>query len=156
MTNIIKKIYIAQEIDNILNVLKFVITENKATVHNKINEKLFLYYNYSYFESIIQNLLSNAIKYKHPDRDPVITIDCAYDKQEFKLMISDNGLGIDLDKYGNDIFGLYKTFHHNRDAEGIGLYLIKNQIESFGGEITLESTINEGTTFTIYAKNKKT
>ena len=155
-TNIIKKIYIAQEIDNILNVLKFVITENKATVHNKINEKLFLYYNYSYFESIIQNLLSNAIKYKHPDRDPVITIDCAYDKQEFKLMISDNGIGIDLDKYGNDIFGLYKTFHHNRDAEGIGLYLIKNQIESFGGEITVESTINEGTTFTIYAKNKKT
>ncbi|MEO5788719.1 MAG: PAS domain-containing sensor histidine kinase [Gelidibacter sp.] len=154
-TNLIKKIFITEEINNILEVLKFVITENKATVHNKINEKLFLYYNYSYFESIIQNLLSNAIKYKHPDRDPVITIDCAYDKQEFKLIISDNGIGIDLDKYGNDIFGLYKTFHHNRDAEGIGLYLIKNQIESFGGQITVESTINEGTTFTIYVKNKK-
>ena len=153
--NLIKKIFITEEINNILEVLKFVINENKATVHNKINEKLFLYYNYSYFESIIQNLLSNAIKYKHPDRDPVITIDCAYDKQEFKLIISDNGIGIDLDKYGNDIFGLYKTFHHNKDAEGIGLYLIKNQIESFGGQITVESTLNEGTTFTIYVKNKK-
>src|SRR5690606_22236372 len=106
-------------------------------------------------ESIIQNLLSNAIKYKHPDRDPVITIDCIYDKQDFKLIISDNGSGIDLDKYGKDIFGLYKTFHHNSDAEGIGLYLIKNQIENFGGQITVESTVNEGTTFTILAKNKK-
>lgn len=154
-TNLIKKIYIAKEIDNILKLLNFVIVENKATIHNNINEKLFLYYNYSYFESIIQNLLSNAIKYKHPDRDPVVSIDCTYDKQEFKLMVTDNGMGIDLDKYGKDIFGLYKTFHHNGDAEGIGLYLIKNQIESFGGSITVDSQVDVGTTFTIHAKNKK-
>lgn len=151
----LKKIFIAKEIDHILELLNFVISENNATIHNNINKKLFLYYNYSYFESIIQNLLSNAIKYKHPDRDPVISIDASYDKQEFKLMISDNGSGIDLDKFGNDIFGLYKTFHHNNDAEGIGLYLIKNQIESFGGYISVESELNVGTTFTIHAKNKK-
>lgn len=150
-----KKIYLAKEINHILELLNFVISENKATIENNINDKLFLHYNYSYFESIIQNLLSNAIKYKHPDRDPVITINASYDKQEFKLMISDNGIGIDLDKFGKDIFGLYKTFHHNSDAEGIGLYLIKNQIESFGGHISVESEVNKGTTFTIHAKNKK-
>ena len=99
--------------------------------------------------------MSNAIKYKHPDRDPVISIDCKYDKQEFKLIISDNGIGIDLEKFGNEIFGLYKTFHLNDDAEGVGLYLIKNQIESFGGKILVESEIGIGTTFTIYAKNKR-
>ena len=151
----LKKIFIAKEINSILELLRTVITDNNATVHNNIHPKLFLYFNYSYFESIIQNLLSNAIKYKHPDRDPIITIDCSYDNQEFKLMISDNGKGIDLEKYGPDIFGLYKTFHHNDDAEGIGLYLVKNQIESFGGKITVESQINVGTTFTIHAKNRK-
>lgn len=151
----VKKIFIAKEINNILALLHFVISENNAVIHNNINKKLFLYYNSSYFESIIQNLLSNAIKYKHPNRDPVISIDCAYDKQEFKLIISDNGMGIDLDKYGDDIFGLYKTFHRNSDSEGVGLYLIKNQIESFGGSITVDSKVGEGTTFTIYAKNKK-
>lgn len=151
----VKKIFIAKEINHILDLLHFVISENKAIIHNNINKKLFLYYNSSYFESIIQNLLSNAIKYKHPDRTPVISIDCAYDKQEFKLMITDNGMGIDLNKYGKDIFGLYKTFHHNSDSEGVGLYLIKNQIESFGGRITVDSVVGEGTTFTIYAKNKR-
>lgn len=151
----VKKIFIAKEINNILGLLHFVISENKAVIHNNINKKLFLYFISSYFESIIQNLLSNAIKYKHPDRDPVISIDCAYDQQEFKLIISDNGMGIDLDKYGDDIFGLYKTFHNNSDSEGVGLYLIKNQIESFGGRITVESTVGEGTTFTIHAKNKR-
>lgn len=154
-TNQIKKIFIAKEINHILEVLDLVISENNAIIHNNINEKIFLYYNYSYFESIILNLLSNAIKYKHPDRDPVISIDCVYDQQEFKLLVSDNGLGIDLDKFGDDIFGLYKTFHHNSNAEGIGLYLIKNQIESFGGQISIESTVNIGTTFTIHAKNKR-
>lgn len=151
----VKKIFIAKEIDHILDLLHYVISENNATIHNNISKKLFLYYNNSYFESIIQNLLSNAIKYKHPDRDPVISIDCAYDKQEFKLIISDNGMGIDLEKYGDDIFGLYKTFHHNNDSEGIGLYLIKNQIESFGGRITVDSKVGVGTSFTIYAKNKR-
>lgn len=150
-----KKIFLAKEINNILTLLDFVITENKAIIHNNINKKLFLYYNSSYFESIIQNLLSNAIKYKHPDRVPIISIDCAFDKQQFKLIISDNGMGIDLEKYGNDIFGLYKTFHHHSDSEGVGLYLVKNQIESFGGRITVDSEVGVGTTFTIYAKNKR-
>ncbi|WP_417370075.1 sensor histidine kinase [Gelidibacter japonicus] len=151
----VKKIFIAKEINHILDLLHYVISENNATIHNNISKKLFLYYNNSNFESIIQNLLSNAIKYKHPDRDPVISIDCAYDKQEFKLIISDNGMGIDLEKYGDDIFGLYKTFHHNNDSEGIGLYLIKNQIESFGGRITVDSKVDKGTCFTIHAKNKR-
>lgn len=151
----VKKIYLTKEINKILDLLNLVISENNAVIHNNINKKLFLYYNSSYFESIIQNLLSNAIKYKHPDRDPIISIDCAYDKQEFKLIISDNGMGIDLEKFGDDIFGLYKTFHHNSDSEGVGLYLIKNQIESFGGQITVDSEVGVGTTFTIYAKNKR-
>jgi len=154
-SNKIKKIFIAEEIDHILELLKLVIIENNATIHNNIHPKLFLYYNSSYFESIIQNLLSNALKYKHPDRDPVITIGCAYDRKEFKLIISDNGVGVDLEKFGNDIFGLYKTFHHNDDAEGVGLYLIKNQIESFGGSITVDSKVGVGTTFTITAKNRR-
>ena len=117
-------------------------------------EKYFIYYNLSYFESVIQNLLTNAIKYKHKDRNPVIHIDYALKPHAIDLIISDNGRGVDLDKFGKDIFGLYKTFHHNEDAEGVGLYLIKNQIESFGGKISVKSEVNTGTTFTISVTNK--
>lgn len=149
------KIYIAKEVDDILNSLDFVISENKATIHNNLDPRLYIYYNCSYFESIIQNLLTNAIKYRHPDRDPIITINNTFEKNFINLSVSDNGRGIDLDKFGKDVFGLYKTFHYNEDSEGVGLYLIKNQIETFGGEITVSSVVGEGTTFHIKIKNTK-
>lgn len=68
------------------------------------------------------------------------------------MNIKDNGLGIDLNKYKDSIFGLYKTFHKNNDARGVGLYLTKNQIENMGGKIEVESTLHVGSTFKIYFK----
>jgi signal transduction histidine kinase len=55
-----------------------------------------------------------------------------------------------MDKNGNDIFKLYKTFHDNKDSRGIGLFITKNQIEQMGGKIEVRSQLNEGTTFIIY------
>lgn len=149
----VEKIHISKEVDRILNMLDFVIKKSNATIHNNVNEKLFIEYNKSYFESIVQNLLTNALKYKHPDRDPVINIDSTFDHESIELSVSDNGTGIDLEKFGNEIFGLYKTFHPNTDSEGVGLYLIKNQIESFNGQIKVESELGKGTTFKILATN---
>ena len=101
-------------------------------------------------DSIILNLVSNAVKYKSPDRPPLITINAMKSKKGILLSISDNGLGIDLDKYGDKIFGMYKTFHNREDAKGFGLYLIKNQIEAMGGSITVQSEVDKGTTFNVY------
>ncbi|MEO6348820.1 MAG: ATP-binding protein, partial [Aquaticitalea sp.] len=95
-------------------------------------------------------------KYSHPDRTPVISIDSIIKDEKITISVSDNGIGIDLDKYGKDIFGLYKTFHTNKSAEGIGLYITKNQVESLGAEIQVKSKVNEGTTMIISTKQKKT
>jgi len=149
----VSKLYLAKELDLILDSLDFVITKTNATINNNINPKFYIYYNASYYESIIQNILSNAIKYKHPERDPIIDIDFEVTEENLTLRIKDNGVGIDLDKYGDSIFGLYKTFHHNPEAEGVGLYLVKNQVEAFGGKINVESKVNEGTTFIITVAN---
>jgi signal transduction histidine kinase len=65
------------------------------------------------------------------------------------LEISDNGRGIDLNQYGDKMFGMYKTFHSNPDAKGIGLFITKNQVETMGGSISVTSTVNIGTTFKI-------
>ena len=59
-------------------------------------------------------------------------------------------MGIDLEKYGEKLFGLYKTFHGNKDARGIGLFISKNQIEAMNGKIEVESKLNIGTTFKIH------
>ena len=65
------------------------------------------------------------------------------------LRVRDNGMGIDLAKYGDKLFGLHKTFHEHKDARGVGLFLVKTQIEALGGSIWAESEVNKGTTFII-------
>lgn len=103
----------------------------------------------AYLESIFQNLLTNAIKYKHPDRAPVIHIHTQKIGNEIYLVFEDNGVGIDMKRYGEQIFGMYKTFHQNADSKGIGLFMTRNQVEALGGSIQLESTVNIGTKFTV-------
>lgn len=106
--------------------------------------------NAAYLESIILNLLTNAIKYRQPDRYPIIEIDCySSDKDELTLKVRDNGLGINLAKYKDQLFGIFKTFHGSKDAKGIGLYITKFQVEAMRGQIDVESEEMKGSTFII-------
>ncbi len=103
----------------------------------------------AYMESILLNFITNSIKYKHPNRDPIIKINTYTNDQKKYLKFSDNGIGIDLEAFKDKIFGMYKTFHYNDDAVGIGLFLVKNQVESLDGSIVVESEVDKGTTFII-------
>lgn len=104
----------------------------------------------AYLESILLNIFTNAVKYKSPKRYPKIIIDYEKVKGYSILSITDNGMGIDLKKHGHKLFGMYKTFHGNRDARGIGLFITKNQIEAMKGKIEVESTVDQGTKFKIH------
>ncbi|MBT8320234.1 MAG: ATP-binding protein, partial [Eudoraea sp.] len=68
------------------------------------------------------------------------------------VTFEDNGQGIDLERHGSKIFGMYKTFHKHKDAKGIGLFITKNQIEAMDGKIDIESAVGEGTTFHLTFK----
>ncbi len=104
-----------------------------------------------YLESIFLNLLSNSLKYHDPKRKLVIRVATELGpSKEIILKFSDNGLGIDMELHGNKVFKLYKTFHGNTDSRGLGLFLTKNQMESQGGSIYLESEVGVGTTFTLH------
>jgi signal transduction histidine kinase len=105
-----------------------------------------------YVESILYNLLSNAIKYRDPTRVPVITLRTVRDDEFVCLTVSDNGLGINLDKYRQNMFTLYKRFHTHMEGKGLGLYLVKTQITALGGKIEVESEPDKGTTFKVYFK----
>ncbi|MEM9648040.1 MAG: PAS domain-containing protein [Bacteroidota bacterium] len=104
----------------------------------------------AYLESILLNVVTNAVKYRSPDRKPVVELKAQRQDKQVVFSITDNGMGIDLERYGGKIFGMYKTFHNNKDARGLGLYIIKNQIEAMGGNITVNSEVNKGTTFNVY------
>ncbi len=66
-----------------------------------------------------------------------------------RLSFTDNGIGIDLDRYGDRIFGLYQRFHAVKEGKGLGLYMIKSQITASGGEISVQSEPGKGSTFTV-------
>jgi PAS domain S-box-containing protein len=106
-------------------------------------------YSKTYLESIILNLLSNAIKYRSPDRRLTIHISTARELGRTLLRVTDNGLGINLSLHGEKIFGFRKTFHENTEARGVGLFLIKTQIETLGGSIFVESEEDKGATFVV-------
>ncbi|PQJ09769.1 hypothetical protein CJD36_017735 [Flavipsychrobacter stenotrophus] len=103
----------------------------------------------SYFNSIFFNLISNSIKYKQLEKQPVIRIVSVKLEDRLQIIFQDNGLGIDLAKRGGEVFGLYKRFHNHVDGKGMGLYMVKTQVESLGGKITVVSEINKGTKFII-------
>ncbi|RFZ85809.1 PAS domain-containing protein [Mucilaginibacter terrenus] len=103
----------------------------------------------AYLESIFQNLLTNAIKYRHPQRQPIITCYTYKEQEHIYLVFEDNGVGIDMQRYGDQLFGMYRTFHNNKDAKGIGLFMTRNQVEALGGSIDVESTVDVGTKFTV-------
>jgi PAS domain S-box-containing protein len=125
------------------------ITSLSADIRYDFSLAPVIHYPRIYLESILLNLLSNSLKYHHPDRKPVVTFKTCISNGNLILETSDNGLGINLQRYGHHIFKLRKTFHRHPESRGIGLFMIKNQIEAMGGEITLSSKESEGSTFFI-------
>lgn len=135
------------------NLMAFLKNHN-ATIINEIPDDTFINVVPIYADSILMNFITNAVKYRDPERDPVIKLSAKSQNGHTILSIADNGVGIDLKKHGDKLFGMYKTFHDNSDARGIGLYITKNQIESMNGKIMTCSEVGKGTTFNIYFNEK--
>lgn len=113
---------------------------------SEINEFLTLK---AYMHSIFYNLIINSVKYRQPSIQCVIEISSRRIENKLELIFKDNGLGIDLKKWGDQVFGLYKQFHVGSKGKGMGLFMVKTQVESLGGKISIQSNENEGTTFKI-------
>lgn len=133
-------------------ILEKEIEETGTRIINNFTEADKVYAIAPYVESILYNLISNAIKYRDPERSPFIAIKTTHEKEFVCLAVMDNGLGIDLKKYQQSVFSLYKRFHLHVEGKGLGLYLVKTQIEALGGRVELKSEPNEGTTFHVYFK----
>lgn len=103
----------------------------------------------SYLHSIFYNLITNSIKYRQPHLAPIIHITSHRDKNKLQLIFKDNGMGIDLEKRGEQVFGLYKRFHTQVEGKGMGLFMTKTQVETLGGHISIRSEVDKGTEFTI-------
>jgi len=98
-------------------------------------------------QRVFQNLISNAIKFRGKG-NPVISISSEKQKDFWHFAVKDNGIGIDP-KFKDIIFVIFQRLHSRGEysGTGIGLAVCKRIINRHGGEIWLESTLGEGTTF---------
>ncbi|MRH99312.1 PAS domain S-box protein [Kriegella sp. EG-1] len=150
-----EKLEFSEILDKTKEILTGQILASEAKISTDFSKYPNITYNKVYLESIFLNLLSNSIKYKSEDRIPEIFIQSLVEDGLLKLKFKDNGLGINLKRHGQKVFGLNKVFHRHKDAKGVGLFMTKVQIESMGGEITVESEVNVGSTFKINFNEKR-
>ncbi len=113
-----------------------------------------IHYPKSFVDSYLLNLITNAIKYRKPNVAPEILIRTKLSGNKIILSCTDNGQGIDLNLYNDRLFKFGKTFHKHDDSRGVGLFMIKRQIERLGGHIKVESEVGVGTKFLLYLKNQ--
>jgi signal transduction histidine kinase len=151
-----EEIFFDSEIELIRQVLSNEITECDAEIKTDFSAVNHIYSVKSYIYSILFNLVSNAIKYCAPDRACEIDLKTELIGDCICLTVKDNGIGIDMEKNGDKIFGLYKRFHGDSmiPGKGMGLHLVKTQTESLGGRTEVESKIDKGTTFKIFLPYK--
>ncbi|MGZ3884556.1 MAG: sensor histidine kinase [Bacteroidia bacterium] len=103
----------------------------------------------SYLQSIFYNLIVNSIKYKKEEEDPLIEISSSIEKDMIVIRFKDNGMGIDMEKNGDKIFGLYKRFTEAQEGKGMGLFMVKTQVEALSGKIEVKSEPGKGSEFCI-------
>ncbi|MBL7919305.1 MAG: PAS domain S-box protein [Bacteroidia bacterium] len=150
---------IPQESLSILSALEKGISQNEtmlletgAKIKTELVKAPVVNFNKAYLESIFFNLISNAIKYRSPSRKLKITILSEIINDEVVVKFSDNGLGLDIALYKERLFSLYQRFHDHAEGKGLGLFLIKSQLEAFNGSIDIESSVGIGTTFILKFK----
>jgi light-regulated signal transduction histidine kinase (bacteriophytochrome) len=97
--------------------------------------------------------MTNSVKYKHPGRAPIVKISTYPVDNYCVIRFEDNGIGLDLSRYGDRLFGLYQRFHNHVEGKGLGLYLVREQIRAHDGKIEIESKVGEGTVFKVYLRN---
>lgn len=154
-TNRMERIKLENIVLKVRDILKNEIETANAQIISDFSAFPVLYSIPIYFESIFYNLISNAIKYRDPEREPVVKLSSKVVEDFVIINISDNGLGINLKRDRDKLFGLYKRFYFHVEGKGLGLYLVKTQVEALGAEISVSSELGKGCDFQIKIRLSK-
>lgn len=145
----VEEISFQESLELVLDSINNLVSKSGANFITDFKDCPSVQFNRDYLESIFLNLITNSIKYTAPEKTPEMRIKTQDLSTKIELSYEDNGIGFDIEKVKDRIFGLHQTFHHNEDSKGIGLYLVHTHVTSLGGDIKVESEVNKGTKFTI-------
>ncbi len=151
LTKKAEKLLLSDVLEKVKAQLAPQIEESGALIQADFSGKPVVHYSRAFLESIFLNMMANALKYSQKGKPPQIEMRSYVDGGRVMLSFADRGIGIDLKRHGDKLFKMYNTFHGNDeiDSRGIGLFMTKNQVETLGGKISVESEMGEGTTFFI-------
>ncbi len=137
-------------VEEVLNQLSSRAQALNVTIENQVSEKLVVHADRNYLEQILINLIDNGAKYNHPGGHVLVT--AAETPQQVTIKISDDGLGISsnhLPRIFERFYRVDKSRSRASGGTGLGLAIVHHLVEAHGGEITVESQLCEGTTFTV-------
>lgn len=140
--------------NGIIDSLQGEINKTQTIIEMDFSQAPKLCYPVNYMRSILQNLISNSLKYSSPERRPIIKINSKIKNDSVIISISDNGLGLDLNKHSENLFKIRKVFHDHPAAKGFGLFITKSQVTALGGKIWVESEPDVGSTFHVELINQ--
>ena len=148
-----QEINIAHSFEEVLELVSRDLKEAGGTIEVNIPKEIQINFIQAYITSIFYNLLSNAIKYRSYQRKLNILV-FVKQKEDFTVIsITDNGIGIDLNRYGHFLFQPFKRLTLEREGTGIGLSIINNVVRKNGGKVEVESKLDQGTTFHVHIKS---
>jgi len=146
----------SMEFNNLNQVITHIKNENSRSISDSNAEIICdfkipeIYFSASNLSSVLTNLIANSIKYSSSHQSPIIHLTTERAKHFTCLKIKDNGLGIDLEKHGTKLFGMFNRFHNHVEGSGVGLYIVKKIMDGAGGKIEIESELGKGTTFSLF------
>jgi PAS domain S-box-containing protein len=146
----VTKVEFKKELNEVLLDLKEEIKGSEAEIISDFSKAPSINFSRKNLKSILQNLISNSVKFRSPYRKPKVMVDTEKAEDRYiVLRVQDNGLGID-DKDQNRIFGIYSRLNADIPGTGVGMAIVKRMVENSGGKLELQSTVGEGSTFTVF------
>jgi PAS domain S-box-containing protein len=139
-------------VETIKTSLQNIIEKEKTAIITDFKEVKSITADRAYLYSIFLNLITNSIKYHQQGKPARIEISTQNEGDNLYIRFKDNGIGLDLKKHGKKVFGVYERFHPEIEGKGLGLFMVKTQVQILGGDIHLESEVNKGSQFIIKLK----
>lgn len=148
INDFVEKLSLKNEFEVVLKSVEQNLKNKDIFINYDFNENTIIYFSKIQLHSIFLNFLTNSIKYRRKDIQTRIQVRSRCVDNKIQLAFKDNGLGIDLDRQKDNLYGLFKRFHNtNEEGKGIGLHLVKHIIDNNDGNIKVKSKLNHGTTF---------
>lgn len=146
-TDTIDKININQVIEDVMENLQYDIDRLQAQIN--YSELYHVTGYYSQLVQLFQNLISNSLKFRSKESSPEINITAEKLAHGIKFQLTDNGIGIPEEALPNVFTKFYRVNHENQVGFGLGLSTCKSITREYGGSISIDSKVNQGTTITF-------